>query len=412
MSRVAIAGAGIAGRLIAWQLARHGHQVDVFDPAPDGSAPMGVAPRHGAAAFTAAGMLSPLAELENAPPDVAAWGWRSLDLWPGIVEALAPEHNTPSLFRRNGSILVAHPGDAGAAERALMRMKAAQAKTARALQGAAASGFGDTEPAATRPGGLESTRPSNLESRPRDIDAALAKSPQRAPQALDAATLQSLEPALARGLHGWLLPGEGQIDVTRLLPALCADAQGVRWHWRRWVENVEAGKLQFEDGSTLQVDVAIDTRGLGARPTLPLRGVRGELLWLYAPEVVLRRPVRCVHPRHRVYLVPRHGDLVLVGATEIDTEDRSPISVRSAIELLTAAHSLIPELAEARIVRLDTHLRPATPDQRPLLHVESGLIRLNGLFRHGFLLAPALVEEALRRSGLAERPAHEETSHA
>ena len=402
MSRVAIAGAGIAGRLIAWQLARHGHQVDVFDPAPDGSAPMGVAPRHGAAAFTAAGMLSPLAELENAPPDVAAWGWRSLDLWPGIVEALAPEHNTPSLFRRNGSILVAHAGDAGAAERALMRMKAAQAKTARALQGA--STFGDTEPAATRP--------RDLDTGPRDLDAALAKSPQRSPQALDAATLQSLEPALARGLHGWLLPGEGQIDVTRLLPALCADAAGVRWHWRRWVENVEAGKLQFEDGSTLQVDVAIDTRGLGARPTLPLRGVRGELLWLYAPEVVLRRPVRCVHPRHRVYLVPRHGDLILVGATEIDTEDRSPISVRSAIELLTAAHSLIPELAEARIVRLDTHLRPATPDQRPLLHCESGLIRLNGLFRHGFLLAPALVEEALRRSGLAERPAHEETSHA
>ena len=404
MSRVAIAGAGIAGRLIAWQLARYGHQVEVFDPAPDAAAPMGVAPRHGAAAFTAAGMLSPLAELENAPPDVAAWGWRSLDLWPGIVEALAPEHNTPSLFRRNGSILVAHAGDAGAAERALMRMKAAQAKTARALHSSSTFGdkpssstFGDTEPVPTRP---------------RDLDAALAKSPQRVPQALDAATLQSLEPALARGLHGWLLPGEGQIDVSRLLPALCADAHGVRWHWRRWVENVEPGKLLFEDGSSLQVDVAIDTRGLGARPTLPLRGVRGELLWLYAPEVSLRRPVRCVHPRHRVYLVPRHGDLILVGATEIDSEDRSPISVRSTIELLTAAHSLIPELAEARIVRLDTHLRPATPDQRPLLHCERGLIRLNGLFRHGFLLAPALVEEALRRSGLAERPAHEETSHA
>jgi len=404
MSRVAIAGAGIAGRLIAWQLARYGHQVEVFDPAPDAAAPMGVAPRHGAAAFTAAGMLSPLAELENAPPDVAAWGWRSLDLWPGIVEALAPEHNTPSLFRRNGSILVAHAGDAGAAERALMRMKAAQAKTARALHSsstfgdkAVSSTFGDTEPAT---------------SRPRDLDAALAKSPQRVPQPLDAATLQSLEPALARGLHGWLLPGEGQIDVTRLLPALCADAHGVRWHWRRWVENVEPGKLMFEDGSALQVDVAIDTRGLGARPRLPLRGVRGELLWLYAPDVTLRRPVRCVHPRHRVYLVPRHGDLILVGATEIDSEDRSPISVRSTIELLTAAHSLIPELAEARIVRLDTHLRPATPDQRPLLQCEPGLIRLNGLFRHGFLLAPALVEEALRRSGLAERPAHEETSHA
>ncbi|HEX7636892.1 MAG TPA: FAD-dependent oxidoreductase, partial [Burkholderiaceae bacterium] len=155
-------------------------------------------------------------------------------------------------------------------------------------------------------------------------------------------------------------------------------------------------------------------RGLGARPTLPLRGVRGELLWLHAPGVELRRPVRCIHPRHRVYLVPRHGDMVIVGATEIDSEDRSPVSVRSALELLSTAHSIVPQLAEARIVRLDSHLRPATADQRPHLHCEPGLVRLNGLFRHGFLLAPALVEEALAHSGLGVRAsaARQETSDA
>ena len=406
--RVGIAGAGIAGRLLAWELGRLGHDVQVFDPAPDGTAPSGVAPRHGAAAFTAAGMLSPLAELENAAPDIATWGWRSLDLWPGIVDALPAELRTPALFHRNGSLLVAHPGDAGAAERALARVKAGHAKAARASQGprapgapqsgyGASSGFGETQPIG-----------SPAAQRDRELDAALARNPMRAPQALDGAVLASLEPALMPGLQGWLLPGEGQIDATRLLPALCADARRVRWHWRRFVEQVEPGLLCFEDGSRLEVDLAIDTRALGARSALPLRGVRGELLWLYAPEVTLRRPVRCVHPRHRVYLVPRHGDIVIVGATEIDSEDRSPLSVRSTLELLSAAHSIVPGLAEARIVRLDSHLRPAMPDQRPHLHCESGLIRLNGLFRHGFLLAPALVEEALRRAGLVDRRALEE----
>jgi glycine oxidase len=174
----------------------------------------------------------------------------------------------------------------------------------------------------------------------------------------------------------------------------------VQWHWGIHVDRVEPRRVRLPDGRALRCDIAFDTRGLGARPPLPLRGVRGEVLWLHAPRVALRRPVRCVHPRHRVYLVPRRDDHIIVGATEIDSEDRSPVSVRSAIELLSAAHSIVPELAEARIVRMDTNLRPAMPDQRPTLDIEDGLVRINGLFRHGWLLAPALVEEALRQTGL------------
>jgi glycine oxidase len=370
---------------MAWQLARLGHEVHVVDPAPGGWAPFathdvaqGVAPPPRAAAaagFSAAGMLSPLAELENATADIATLGWRSLDLWPGIVAALGPEHRATSLFRRNGSVIVAHPQDVGAAARVLARVEA----HARDLA---------TDPRAARS----------------DVEAALARGPLRMPQALAPEALQTLEPALAKGLHGWYLPGEGQVDAQALMTALCADAPGVRWHWGRHVERVEPRRLRLEDGRSLRVDVAIDARGLGARPALPVRGVRGEILWLHAPGVALRRPVRCVHPRHRVYLVPRRDDLVMVGATEIESEDRSPVSVRSVIELLTAAHSVVPELAEARIVRMDTNLRPALPDQRPTVLCEDGLIRINGLFRHGWLLAPALVEEAMRRSGLDTVP--------
>jgi len=391
MSRVAIAGAGIAGRLLAFQLARLGHDVEVFDLAPDASAPQGQQ-SHEAAAFTAAGMLSPLAELEHAPADIAERGWRSLDLWPGVIAALGAGVDTPSLFRRNGSVLVAHPGDTGATQRVLARMKAANARSARERELDAA----------------DTAHPTTLQ-----LHGWREKPPRRDPQALTPEALQALEPALLHGLQGWLLPGEGQVDATRLLPALVAGSPGVRWHWGARVVQVEPHALHVAGRVPLNVDFAVDTRGLGARGAgLSLRGVRGELLWLHAPGLELRRPVRCIHARHRVYLVPRHGDYVIVGATEIDSEDRSPVSVRSAIELLSAAHSIVPQLAEARIVRLDTHLRPATLDQRPHLHCEPGLIRINGLFRHGFLLAPALVEEALERTGLMLGARRKEVIHA
>src|SRR5690606_16194139 len=78
-----------------------------------------------------------------------------------------------------------------------------------------------------------------------------------------------------------------------------------------------------------------------------VRGVRGEIFWLHAPGVQLQRPVRLMHPRHRVYLVPRSDDIIVVGASEIESEDRSPVSLRSTVELLAAAHSIMPALAEA-----------------------------------------------------------------
>ena len=114
--------------------------------------------------------------------------------------------------------------------------------------------------------------------------------------------------------------------------------------------------------------------------------------------------MRLLHPRHRVYIVPRPGERVLVGASEIESEDRSPMSLRSAVELMAAAHSILPALAEARILRLDTNLRPALPDHRPQVHHEKGLLRINGLYRHGWLLAPALVDDALRALGLGALP--------
>jgi glycine oxidase len=164
---------------------------------------------------------------------------------------------------------------------------------------------------------------------------------------------------------------------------------------------VEPGALTLSDGRRIAADWSVDTRALGARPDLPLRGVRGEVLTLEIPAHGLRRPVRLLHARHRVYLVPRSASELVVGASEIESEDRSPVSVRSAIELMAAAHSVLPQLSEARITRLDRNLRPALPDNLPHAQAEPGLLCLNGLYRHGWLLAPALVQRLLLESGLA-----------
>ena len=85
--------------------------------------------------------------------------------------------------------------------------------------------------------------------------------------------------------------------------------------------------------------------------------------------------LRLLHPRHRVYIVPRSARDVLVGASEIESEDRSPVSLRSAVELMAAAHSVMPALAEARILRMDRNLRPALPDHRPVIDTRDGLLR-------------------------------------
>ncbi|MDI1237157.1 MAG: glycine oxidase ThiO [Polaromonas sp.] len=349
---IGIAGAGLLGRLLAFELARTGHSVEVFDPAPGPQAP---AAGSYAAGWTAAGMLSPTAELESADEQVFALGLRSMDLWPAIVAAL----DQPVELHRRGSLLLAHRGDEGAAHRV--------------------------------------------------VDLLQHKAPAgHAPQRLDAPALRDLEPEVHGVAHAWLLPHEGQIHTVQAMQALAhaAASAGARFHWNSAVQRLQAGEIHLTQ-DVKKYDCVFDVRGTGARPensaprkdegfTPEVRGVRGEIIWLHAPGVALQRPVRLLHPRHRVYLVPREGDHIVVGASEIESEDRSPISLRSTVELLAAAHSIIPELSEARIVHTETNLRPALPDNLPRVEQGPRLVRINGLFRHGWLIAPALVEQTLQ----------------
>ena len=140
-------------------------------------------------------------------------------------------------------------------------------------------------------------------------------------------------------------------------------------------------------------DTVIDCRGLGARGALSdLRGVRGERLIIRTREIGFRRPVRFLHPRHSIYVVPWGDGLHMVGATVIESDDTGPITVRSALELLGMAYALHPAFGEAQIVDAGAGVRPAFADNVPKVVVRGQTIHVNGLYRHGFLLAPALAE--------------------
>ncbi|WP_420994027.1 FAD-dependent oxidoreductase [Cupriavidus sp. 30B13] len=344
---VAVLGAGLAGRLCAWQLVRAGLRVALVERAgPDGA---------GSAAHVAAAMLAPLAESAIAERRIVELGIASVDLWRAWVAEL-PE---PVFFQEDGTLVVWHARDRGEMSLFASRVRA------------------------VAPPALVSERM----------------------RALDGNGVAALEPALAgRFPQGLLLAGEGQLDNRGTLRALlsCAVASGVHCVW-------EAGEVEAQDLPALGIraGVVLDCRGLGARAAWPaqaaargtipgLRGLRGEVVRVHAPEVRLHRPVRLLHPRYPIYIAPKPGDLYVIGATELESEDDSPMSVRSALELLSAAYSLHPAFGEARVLELNVQRRPTRPDHLPAIRVDqhARIVRLNGLYRHGFLIAPAVTEAA------------------
>jgi glycine oxidase len=203
---------------------------------------------------------------------------------------------------------------------------------------------------------------------------------------LDAREVGELEPALeGRFREGLFYPEEGHVEPRRVLPQLHAAIAKA------------GGVIQFN--SDVKLDdlegIVIDCRGLSAREAQgELRGVKGEMIVVETAEVELARPVRLIHPRFPLYVIPRGDGRFMLGATSIESEDTG-VSVRSALELLGAAYVVHPAFGEARIIEFGSGLRPAFPDNLPRIAIESERIAVNGLYRHGFLLAPALAELTL-----------------
>jgi glycine oxidase len=208
---------------------------------------------------------------------------------------------------------------------------------------------------------------------------------------LDAQGVSEIEPSLeGRFREGLFYADEGHVEPRKILPEIHARIRAA------------GGTIRFNsDIEPEDIDgTVIDCRGLAARDRQSeLRGVKGELILIETDEVELKRPVRLIHPRFPLYVIPREDHRFMLGATSIETES-SGVSVRSALELLGAAYAVHPAFGEARILEFGSGLRPAYPDNLPRIAIDNDKIAVNGLYRHGFLLAPALAELTL---GYVER---------
>lgn len=198
--------------------------------------------------------------------------------------------------------------------------------------------------------------------------------------------IRALEPDLGdRFGRGLFYPQEGHLAPIPAMQHLLHAARTAGCETQFGVE--------WQNGDAPADTLVIDCRGMGARNALkPLRGVRGERIVIRTKEVSFSRPVRLLHPRHPLYVVPWPDHEFMVGATVIESEDDSPVTVRSALELLSLAYALHPAFGEAEVVTAGAGVRPSWPDNYPKIIPAGNVIHVNGSYRHGFLLAPLLAQ--------------------
>ncbi|MEZ4749252.1 MAG: FAD-dependent oxidoreductase [Bdellovibrionota bacterium] len=340
--KAGVVGAGIVGSLMAWRLAQRGWQVELFDRDEE--------PTRNCS-YAAAGLLDSVGALEDAEPLINELASASLDMWDSIVKTL-PE---PVVFQRRGTLAVVHPN--------------------------------------------EREQLDQWQSRIRRLN------PKASMECLRGQALTELEPEIDRRfLDGLYFPLEGNIDNRAVLRALHRRLRelGVRLQFGKQVEDLSAHRI-LTGTAEFELDQVIDCRGVKASAP-GLRGVRGELFIVRAPDVNFTRPIRLLHPRQPVYVVPRTQNTYVVGATQIECEDYGPVSLRSTLELLSAAFTLHSGFGEAEILESVTQCRPAFSDNQPRTFFREGVLHVNGLFRHGFLVSPKLTElacELLERGSLA-----------
>jgi len=204
---------------------------------------------------------------------------------------------------------------------------------------------------------------------------------------LDADGIAALEPDLAGRFRAALFfPREAHLDPRAALISLAETLA------RRGVEIRYATEF---DIASPRAETVMDCRGFAAADRLPdLRGVKGEMLILHCPAVTFSRPIRLLHPRFPLYVVPRGNGIFMIGATMLESGERHRVTARSMVELLNAAYALHPAFAEAEILEMGADARPAFPDNLPRIRAIGRHVAVNGLFRHGFLLSPALARRA------------------
>lgn len=342
--KVTIIGAGLLGRLLAWQLLERGHAVTLLDKGDKSGVD--------SAGTIAAAMLAPISEVLDAEPVVYSQGVAGMQVWREWAEQLNATTEHFIELRLSGSVVVSHRNDSGDYQRFVQRVLG--------------------EPV---------------------IEAGSV-------QQLDRRALAELEPELGASFdRGCYLATEGCIDNAALYRALRQRIETLQQqHGGQWRTGENIEQIQAEQ---FDADYLLDCRGFGAHETVKsLRGVRGEVLRVHAPEVNLSRPVRLMHPRYKLYIAPKPNHEYIIGATQIESESEHPVTVRSSLELLSALYSVHKGFAEAEVLLQSARCRPAFNDNLPAVIRSGKLLTVNGLYRHGYLLSPSLVRQTLHELGV------------
>jgi glycine oxidase len=335
---VIIAGGGIIGGAIAFELARHKLRVLVIDRQSPGQE----------ASWAAAGMLSPAPDSADAIPLVPLAG-ASLKIYPEFVSAVELASGMSAGFRPYGAIEVLF---GAGAENKLAAMIAQHQKL-----------------------GLD-TEILHVE------DAAV------------------LEPHINREIRAAaLMRSEAAVDNRAFTNAIlrAAEMSGVEFRASSCVERlILDGKSKcigvIAKGEQISAKHVVIAAGFASgtiegiaryAPTIPMRG---QMVALQSAQVDLHRVIRSEHG----YIVPRGNGRCVTGSTIENVGLEKRVTPEGISKILSAAMEMVPALKDAAIAETWCGLRPDTPDHLPSLGPTDieGLLIATGHFRNGILLAP------------------------
>lgn len=347
---VAIAGAGLIGSSIAFELAQAGLKVALFDRSEPGRE----------ASWASAGILSPAPE-SPAMISMVPLAKASMNLYPALVANVEEISGEPVGFRPKGTIDVFFNKEAIADLSTLIALHHGMGLKAEPL-------------------------------RPEDA--------------------RELEPSLSPELEAAALrPDEASIDNRAFTRALlnAAKKSGIEVFAESRVTGiVKQGnrctglKLGNETVNAKWIVIAAGSFSAeidGVKEFAPVRPAKGQMVSLRAGGLQIERVIW----GEKIYIVPRNDGRILAGATVEYVGFDKQVTAGGIEKILSAAIEVIPEFANARIEETWAGLRPDSPDHLPILGPADidGLVIATGHFRSGVLLTP--ITARLVRQWITER---------
>ena len=329
---VTIAGAGVVGYAVAYELASRGASVRIVDPRGVGLG----------ATHATAGILAPY--IEGHSERLLTLAVSGLASYDAFVERVRSDSGRSVECRRSGTLQVARGhGEAAALAGAAGRLAAAGVQHA----------------------------------------------------FLDSQGVRALEPALGDVSAGLLVPEHGYVVAAELTSALAEAVQrsgGTRSLGAvQRIEKTGSGLRVTTSNEAFNTDTVVIAAGAWsgqiAPPQVPVRPIRGQLLQVRFPQPPISRVVW----GSACYLVPWNDGSMLVGATVEDVGFDERATAGGIGHLLESAADLLPSTASAGFEDVRVGLRPLTTDELPVIGASStmrGVYYATGHYRNGLLLAP------------------------